>query len=214
VLAGIPLTPVQVLGTWNWLLCHCRHVAVLQLTTNVRKFNSWIPRYFAWCRTSGWMHEYFLFCTSVSMFCLFPYLLISLCLCNSFHGPSAYPVLQRMNGAIPPLPHYTFMAWCLVKHRDNFTFTFSLCLCNTFHEFSAYAVLLFPVIFRPVLSFPLLSYSVLTYINFCGCSSFFHLSITIFLWPVIFCILSVRVLLFLASNSFLLSFFLSFFLSF
>jgi len=27
-----------------------------------------------------------------------------------------------MHGAIPPLPHYAFMAWCLVKHRDNFTF--------------------------------------------------------------------------------------------
>jgi len=22
---------------------------------------------------------------------------------------------------IPPLPQYAFMAWCLVKHRDNFT---------------------------------------------------------------------------------------------
>jgi hypothetical protein len=29
-----------------------------------------------------------------------------------------------MRGAVPPLPHYVFMAWCLVKHRDNFTFTF------------------------------------------------------------------------------------------
>jgi len=28
-----------------------------------------------------------------------------------------------MSGAIPPLPQYSFMAWCLVKHRDNFTFT-------------------------------------------------------------------------------------------
>jgi hypothetical protein len=31
-----------------------------------------------------------------------------------------------MSGAIPPLPHYAFMAWCSVKeteHRDNFTFT-------------------------------------------------------------------------------------------
>jgi hypothetical protein len=28
-----------------------------------------------------------------------------------------------MRGAIPPLPQYAFMAWCLVKkHRDNFTF--------------------------------------------------------------------------------------------
>jgi len=28
-----------------------------------------------------------------------------------------------MRGAIHPLPQYAFMAWCLVKHRDNFTFT-------------------------------------------------------------------------------------------
>jgi hypothetical protein len=27
-----------------------------------------------------------------------------------------------MSGAIHPLPQYAFMAWCLVKHRDNFTF--------------------------------------------------------------------------------------------
>jgi hypothetical protein len=27
-----------------------------------------------------------------------------------------------MRGAIPPFPRYVFMAWCLVKHRDNFTF--------------------------------------------------------------------------------------------
>jgi hypothetical protein len=27
-----------------------------------------------------------------------------------------------MSGAIPPLPDYAFMAWCLVKHRNNFTF--------------------------------------------------------------------------------------------
>jgi hypothetical protein len=26
-----------------------------------------------------------------------------------------------MRGAIPPLYQYVFMAWCLVKHRDNFT---------------------------------------------------------------------------------------------
>jgi len=29
-----------------------------------------------------------------------------------------------MRGAIPPLPHNFFMAWCLVKHRDNFTFLY------------------------------------------------------------------------------------------
>jgi len=28
-----------------------------------------------------------------------------------------------MRGAIHPLPQYLVMAWCLVKHRDNFTFT-------------------------------------------------------------------------------------------
>jgi hypothetical protein len=28
--------------------------------------------------------------------------------------------------SLPPLPQYAFMAWCLVKHRDNFTFTFYL----------------------------------------------------------------------------------------
>jgi len=28
-----------------------------------------------------------------------------------------------MSGAIPPLPQYAFMAWCLVKAQDNFTFT-------------------------------------------------------------------------------------------
>jgi len=32
-----------------------------------------------------------------------------------------------MSGAIPPLPQYAFMAWCLVKHRDKFTFTFNNC---------------------------------------------------------------------------------------
>jgi hypothetical protein len=31
-----------------------------------------------------------------------------------------------MCGATLPLPQYVFIAWCLVKHRDNFTFfTFS-----------------------------------------------------------------------------------------
>jgi len=27
-----------------------------------------------------------------------------------------------MRRAISPLPQYVFTAWCLVKHRDNFTF--------------------------------------------------------------------------------------------
>jgi hypothetical protein len=30
---------------------------------------------------------------------------------------------SRIRGAIPPLSQYVFMAWCLVKQRDNFTLT-------------------------------------------------------------------------------------------
>jgi hypothetical protein len=30
-----------------------------------------------------------------------------------------------MRGAIPAIPQYVFMAWCIVEHRDNFTFTFT-----------------------------------------------------------------------------------------
>jgi hypothetical protein len=32
-------------------------------------------------------------------------------------------VLKSVCGAIPPLPQYVFMVWCLVKQRDSFTFT-------------------------------------------------------------------------------------------
>jgi hypothetical protein len=34
-----------------------------------------------------------------------------------------------MRGAVPPLPQYVFMAWCLAKHRDNFNFYRSSSLC-------------------------------------------------------------------------------------
>jgi hypothetical protein len=34
--------------------------------------------------------------------------------------------MTLMCGARPTLPQYIFMAWCLVKHRDNFTFTFTV----------------------------------------------------------------------------------------
>jgi hypothetical protein len=35
-----------------------------------------------------------------------------------------------MHIAIPSLPQYVFIVWCLVKHRDNFTFTFTfVCVC-------------------------------------------------------------------------------------
>jgi hypothetical protein len=36
--------------------------------------------------------------------------------------------LRSLRGAIPPLPKYSSMAWWLVKHRDNITFTFP---CNS-----------------------------------------------------------------------------------
>jgi hypothetical protein len=45
-----------------------------------------------------------------------------------------------MRGAIPPLPQYAFVAWCLVKHMDNLL-TYYL-LCNTHEEMrNAYQIL-------------------------------------------------------------------------
>jgi hypothetical protein len=41
-----------------------------------------------------------------------------------------------MHGAIPPLPQYAFRAWCLVKHRENFTVS----LLPVKHLSLAYAV--------------------------------------------------------------------------
>jgi len=38
-----------------------------------------------------------------------------------------------MRGAIPPLYQYVFMALCLVKHRDKFTFTLLNFYLYTFH---------------------------------------------------------------------------------
>jgi hypothetical protein len=35
------------------------------------------------------------------------------------------PPTLVMRDSIPPLPQYIFMAWCLVKQRNNFTFTLS-----------------------------------------------------------------------------------------
>jgi hypothetical protein len=42
---------------------------------------------------------------------------------------------QRMRGAVLPLLQYVIMAWCLVKHREDFTllyFTFILIWCRQF----------------------------------------------------------------------------------
>jgi hypothetical protein len=44
--------------------------------------------------------------------------------CEADHPPISSAEVQRMSGAIPPLPQYAFMACCLVKkkHKNNFTF--------------------------------------------------------------------------------------------
>jgi hypothetical protein len=40
-----------------------------------------------------------------------------------------------MHGAIPPLPRYAFVAWFLVKNRDNFTFSFTF-IINLYRRLS------------------------------------------------------------------------------
>jgi len=42
------------------------------------------------------------------------------------HHSSHFSARLRKNEAIPPLPQYVFIAWCLVKYRDNSTLTFTL----------------------------------------------------------------------------------------
>jgi hypothetical protein len=42
-----------------------------------------------------------------------------------------------MRGAIPPLSQYVFMAWCLVKHRDNFTIGHCMCLDDVWRVMEA-----------------------------------------------------------------------------
>jgi len=41
---------------------------------------------------------------------------------------------SRMQDAITPLPQYVFMAWCLVKHRDNFSVFLTICNASYFFE--------------------------------------------------------------------------------
>jgi hypothetical protein len=40
------------------------------------------------------------------------------------HSPSSSAEVKKMSGAITLLPPHVFMVWCLLKHRDNFTFAF------------------------------------------------------------------------------------------
>jgi membrane protein YdbS with pleckstrin-like domain len=44
-------------------------------------------------------------------------------------------VPRPMRGAIPPLPQYVFMAWCLVRHRYKFTFNYEETLIQFTSEF-------------------------------------------------------------------------------
>jgi hypothetical protein len=40
-----------------------------------------------------------------------------------------------MRGAIPPIPQYVFIAWCLVKYRNSFTFyLYTLHFGDTVHH--------------------------------------------------------------------------------
>jgi hypothetical protein len=54
-----------------------------------------------------------------------------------------------MSGAIPPLLQYAFMAWCLVKAQDNFTFysklTFEISLLEIYGTYNEH----FTDIFHP-----------------------------------------------------------------
>jgi hypothetical protein len=55
-----------------------------------------------------------------------------------------------MRGAIPPLPQYAFMAWCLVKHRDTFTFTTEergkLTVSFYYFNYTLFVVLIFTIV--------------------------------------------------------------------
>jgi hypothetical protein len=42
--------------------------------------------------------------------------------CEADHSPPSSAEVR----AIPALPKYAFMVWCLVKHRDNFAFAFMI----------------------------------------------------------------------------------------
>jgi len=41
--------------------------------------------------------------------------------CEADHSPPSSTEVKNVS-SLHPLPQYIFMAWCLVKHRDNFTF--------------------------------------------------------------------------------------------
>jgi hypothetical protein len=46
--------------------------------------------------------------------------------CEADHSPPSSAEVKECMELYLHFPQYAFMAWCLVKHRDNFTFTFYL----------------------------------------------------------------------------------------
>jgi hypothetical protein len=63
----------------------------------------------------------------------------------------------RMCETMSPLPQYVFMAWCLVKHRDNFTFTIKLWHNRGLIQFLFYRLIsLCSILFNIILAFCIL----------------------------------------------------------
>jgi hypothetical protein len=59
-------------------------------------------------------------------------------------------ICQRMSGGIHPLTQYAFMAWCSVKVRDNFTFTFHLVWGSDWQESIKSKFAIWLLVWRPV----------------------------------------------------------------
>jgi hypothetical protein len=58
-------------------------------------------------------------------------------------GKARHPHLVsglKMHWSLPPLPHF-FMAWCLIKHRDNFVFAlWTVCFLNFTWPYSSLVI--------------------------------------------------------------------------
>jgi hypothetical protein len=52
--------------------------------------------------------------------------------CEADHSPPNTAEV-KVCGFVTPLPQYVFMAWCLVKHRGNFIFTYCIIIIIIFH---------------------------------------------------------------------------------
>jgi hypothetical protein len=68
--------------------------------------------------TSCFLEEFYIMHRSLPLHS--PYAYMALCLSTGATSPIPLFDLLRLRGAIPPLSQYVFVAWSLVKHRDNF----------------------------------------------------------------------------------------------